>query len=112
VTAGSKKETAIVKPEIQGNVIAILLSASVSATGTENHAGEAVWLPQLAEVAVAGIEIEIETAIRSAKGAMGGIGRENTAARMTTGGRMSPRDAEGASKAEGVVDGNGSYLNS
>jgi len=109
VTVDSKRETVIVKPEIQGNVIAI--SLSVSATGIENHAGEAAWLLRSAEVAE--IEIEIETAIRSAKGAMEGTGNGNTAVRMTTGGRMSPRGAEGASKAEGaVVDGNKSYLNS
>jgi len=62
---------------------------------------------------VVGIEIEIETAIKSVKGAMEGIGSENTAARMTTGERMSPRDVEGVNKVEGVaVDGNESYLNS
>jgi len=109
VTVGSKRETAIVKPEIQENVIAI--SLSVSATGTEIHAGQVAWLLRLAEVAE--IEIEIETAIRSAKGAMEEIGSENTAVRMITGGRMSPRDVEGVSKVEGVaVDGNKSYLNS
>jgi len=44
VIVDSKRETAIVKPEIQGNVIAILLSVSVNAIGIENHVGEVVWL--------------------------------------------------------------------